>query len=220
MYAKADVCCVQSQPAFYALRPLIVVPKIPHKWELINWVTCLSFNYGIYTWLGSKSLVYLCCSTLLGSYRSVLLGALCLLHPSFLFDLFLDCCMLSRARVCVRVCVWTNQTGMGLHPMAGHFVAEHYTFVKHQETYSYYGPLNVFSYYVGYHNEHHDFPFIPGFRLPQLRAMAPEFYDTMPRHSSWAKVVWQYIVDPTVGPFSRVKRRTLSDSVRARVRAS
>jgi len=98
-------------------------------------------------------------------------------------------------------------SGLGLHPMAGHFIAEHYVFVDTYETYSYYGPLNALALNVGYHNEHHDFPRIPGSRLPKVRELAPEYYDALPAYTSWIVVVWYYITKLPIGPFSRVKRK-------------
>jgi sphingolipid delta-4 desaturase len=102
--------------------------------------------------------------------------------------------------------------GMGMHPVAGHFIAEHYVFApqSRQETYSYYGPLNWLGFNVGYHNEHHDFPFVPGSRLPEIRKIAPEYYDELPHYSSWFKVVVDYVTDLEVGPFSRVKRKNFT----------
>lgn len=95
---------------------------------------------------------------------------------------------------------------MGLHPVAGHYISEHYVFREGQETYSYYGPLNRLTFNVGYHNEHHDFPYIPGSRLARLRRMAPEYYDALLSHTSWTRVIWDYVTRPELGGFSRVKR--------------
>lgn len=96
---------------------------------------------------------------------------------------------------------------MGLHPIAGHYISEHYVFRPGQETYSYYGPLNRIAWNVGYHNEHHDFPYIAGSRLPALRKLAPEFYATLHHHDSWTATLVDYVRRPTLGGFSRIKRR-------------
>jgi sphingolipid delta-4 desaturase len=105
-----------------------------------------------------------------------------------------------------------------LHPCAGHFIAEHYVFDPPEsakdpltntlipETYSYYGSLNFFTYNVGLHNEHHDFPAVPWTRLRKLNAIAHEFYDDLPRHESWVGVIWRFVLDDKVGMRCRVKR--------------
>lgn len=95
----------------------------------------------------------------------------------------------------------------GLHPTSGHFISEHYVFKEGQETYSYYGPLNLVTFNVGYHNEHHDFPRIPGTRLPQLKKMAPEFYDNLHSYNSWVSVILQFLFRKDVTLYSRTKRK-------------
>jgi len=96
--------------------------------------------------------------------------------------------------------------GIGLHPLGGRWIQEHYIFKQGQETYSYYGPLNKLCFNVGYHNEHHDFMMVPWSRLPKVRKIAPEYYDNLFSHTSWTKVLLQFIFDPNLTGFSRIVR--------------
>jgi sphingolipid delta-4 desaturase len=95
---------------------------------------------------------------------------------------------------------------IGLHPVGARWIQEHYTYDSGQETFSYYGPINLIALNVGYHNEHHDFPSIAWNRLPKLRALASEFYDTLKYHSSWSRLLFQFIFDKRYSLFSRVER--------------
>ena len=36
--------------------------------------------------------------------------------------------------------------------------------------------------------------------------MAPEFYDTLPQHESWVRVIYDFIMDPNIGPYARMVR--------------
>ena len=103
--------------------------------------------------------------------------------------------------------------GLGLHPVGARWIQEHYTTDGGQETHSYYGPLNKVALNMGYHNEHHDFPSIPWNRLPALKKMAPEYYDTLESHASWSKLVFQFIFNPEYSLYSRVRRAEGDPSV-------
>jgi sphingolipid delta-4 desaturase len=103
----------------------------------------------------------------------------------------------------------------GLNPVAGHFIHEHYTFAEGQETFSYYGPLNWVTFNVGYHNEHHDFMNVPGWRLPELRKMV-SVYDELVSHRSWTAILFRFIFDRSLGYTSRIVRTRASfDRARA-----
>ncbi|KAL8219906.1 UNVERIFIED_CONTAM: Sphingolipid delta(4)-desaturase/C4-monooxygenase DES2 [Gekko kuhli] len=95
----------------------------------------------------------------------------------------------------------------GFDLITGHFIAEHNEYGQGCDTVSYYGPLNWIALNVGYHMEHHDFPSIPGRKLPLVKKIAPEYYDGLPYHYSWGVVIWNFIFKVDQGLSARVKRR-------------
>jgi sphingolipid delta-4 desaturase len=96
---------------------------------------------------------------------------------------------------------------VGLHPLGARWVQEHWlTLDEHQETNSYYGPLNWVNLNIGYHNEHHDFPAVPWNLLPEIKRMAPEFYDTLYTHRSLTEVFFRFIFEQEINLWARMTR--------------
>jgi sphingolipid delta-4 desaturase len=96
---------------------------------------------------------------------------------------------------------------IGFHPLGARWIQEHFLVAPPQETYSYYGPLNIPALNVGYHNEHHDFPSVPWNKLPDLKATAPEFYENLVYHKSWVKLWLTFLTDPGLSLYSRMVRK-------------
>lgn len=41
----------------------------------------------------------------------------------------------------------------------------------------------------------------------QVKQIAPEYYDHLPQHHSWTNVLFDFIMDPSIGPYARTKRK-------------
>jgi sphingolipid 4-desaturase/C4-monooxygenase len=121
-----------------------------------------------------------------------------------LYDLAVLLCFGPAALLYLFASFWFSVGG--LHPLAARWVQEHYTFDPSQETFGYYGVLNLVALNIGYHNEHHDFPDVPWTRLPLLKQMAPEFYDGLKTHESWVRLWVKFIFDPQFTLYTRVDR--------------
>ena len=109
----------------------------------------------------------------------------------------------------------SNIFSLGLHPLGGRWIQEHYVMHPGQETSSYYGPMNALVFNAGYHNEHHDVMRVPWMKLPLLKRLAPEFYDTLEAHHSWTALLWRFLTDDRVTPFNRTIRSPRSGGSRS-----
>jgi sphingolipid delta-4 desaturase len=100
----------------------------------------------------------------------------------------------------------SNIFSLGLHPLGARWIQEHYLLRPGQETYSYYGPMNRLVFNAGYHNEHHDLMRVPWMRLPEVKAIAPEYYEPLYAHRSWTALLLRFLFDGELTPFCRAIR--------------
>jgi sphingolipid delta-4 desaturase len=82
---------------------------------------------------------------------------------------------------------------VGFHPVGTRVIQEHFFVEEGQETHSYVGPCNLAEMNFGYHVEHHDFPAVPWNRLPRLRRLAPEFYESTFTYRSRVRLMLAFV---------------------------
>ncbi|KAL4921212.1 peptidase M24, structural domain-containing protein [Aspergillus aurantiobrunneus] len=195
LLGKAFFCTFQI--FFYAVRPMFIYSPPFTIIHLLNLIIQLSFDYAL-TRICNGSLqpvLYLLLSSFLAGSLHPCAGHFIAEHYFFskLSHGTESLQELSKLTTTEKEGEWKGQE----HPLAS---------LPPPETYSYYGPLNILTYNVGLHNEHHDFPAIPWTRLHTLHRIASEFYEPLPCHRSWVWVIWTFILDKNVGPWCRVKR--------------
>lgn len=186
------------QAFFYGLRPSLVRPKTPSRLDITNLCVVLVANYLIYTHFpgGYKALVYMLLSDVLGMGLHPCAGHFISEHYVFNEDANLYPGGTSTKSI----------FGIPMMNSSANSTESKNPVIPVAETYSYYGSLNILCWNVGYHNEHHDFPRVPGWRLPEVTRIAPEFYEHLPQHKSWTWVLVSFILNPSVTPYSRVIR--------------
>lgn len=174
----------------------ILDPDIPTVWEVqffqtklkrLGYILFMPFFYGLRPYFKAPKMA---------SFMEIVNLISCVIYGYFIVHYF-------DARAILYLFASTY-VGLSIHPVAAHVIAEHYEFFKSQDTYSYYGWINYINFNMGYHIEHHDFPNIAWYNLPKLRVIAPEFYETLPQMDSYFIVIFKYIFDGSIGPWSRV----------------
>ncbi len=86
----------------------------------------------------------------------------------------------------------------GAHPLGMRGYGEHAASRDDQPTNSHYGLLNLVSFNVGHHVEHHDFPGVPWNRLPRLRRLAPAHYASLATIDSWVSLFGRFLFRASV----------------------
>jgi len=186
------------QFAFYGIRPSIVRPKTPSNMDMLNTAVIICSNAFICYYFpnGYKALGYMLLSDVLGMGLHPCAGHFISEHYVFNEDSNLYPEGQATKSIFNVPMMSSTKSPKGVdNPM-----------IPVAETYSYYGSLNLVCWNVGYHNEHHDFPRVPGWRLPEVKRIAGEFYEHLPQHKSWSWVLVSFIFNPSVTPFSRVIR--------------
>jgi len=69
----------------------------------------------------------------------------------------------------------------------------------YQPSTSYYGWLNRLTFNYGLHTEHHDLSAVPWNLLPELRRIAPEFYDPLVKTRSYAELGLRFVFGRQLG---------------------